>query len=373
MSFTLFKYAPHEVGVNTLYLEGAEVIRGFTSAMWIERYRTAGEFTIIAPVSSGFRQSLPLGTLISHMGTQELMIVESHEIQDNLDGDVEIKITGRSFETFMENRILSYNGVSGAGGFPIPANQAVESYYLTGSGTAAEHALEIMEWHLYDGGILSAQHITNCRTVNTVPGAVGTSTTREIDIDTVYKVVLDLLAIDDLGIRSVRPGANSGLPLSTDVGFILHKGEDKTSSVAFDHASGDIRSGQYLWTLKNKKTAALAQGKTYRTIRTATASTGYDLRAGYVSTDVDTGNLTNDTNALNAAADSYLAQHKETNIVRVEVSPTTNRLRYREDYNVGDTVAVTGNYDTQGVMRVVEHVEIIDETGQSSYPTLETV
>ena len=372
MGMTLFRYAPHEVGVNTLYLTDAQTIEGFKSAMWIERYRKAGEFTIVAPVSSGLRTKLPLGALISHTETQELMMVESHEIQDTIDGDVYITITGRSFETFMEHRVLSYNGMSGLEGSQGQPTDALKTYVFAGSGTGAEHALELMEWHLYDGEEQTSMLITNCRTVNTVSGAVGTSTTREIDIADLYSVVLDLLAIDDLGIRSVRPGVNSGLPLETDIGFILHQGEDKTASVAFDHASGDIRNGQYLWTLKNKKTAVMAQGEQHRNFTTGTVATGYDARAGFLATDVDTLVLNDDLDSLTAAAESYLAQHKSTNIVRVEVTPTTNRLRYRTDYNVGDLVAVTGNYDTKGAMRVVEHVEIIDETGQSSYPTLES-
>lgn len=375
MSLTLFKYADHTPNASTLYLTNAEAIRGFTSAMWIERYRDAGEFTITAPVSSGLRTKLPLASIISHTETQEIMIVESHEIADTIDGDVNIVITGRSFETFMEQRVMSFNGVSGAGGSPLPANQSVPTYFFVGAGKPAEHAVELMEWHLYDGGIISVQHITNLRTVSTVSAAVGESTTREMEIKDLYSAVLELLAIDDLGIRSVRPGPLSGLPLSTDLGFIIHKGEDKTASVAFDHASGDIRNGQYLWTIKQKKNTALAQGVTYRTIKYGEpGAAGYDLRAGYVdANDVDTADFTTETDALTSRANSYLATHKEKIIQRVEVTPTTNRLRYRTDYQVGDIVGVTGNYDTAGAMRVVEHVEIVDETGQSSYPTLEAI
>jgi hypothetical protein len=375
MSLTLFKYADHTPNLNTLFLTNAQAITGFKSVMWIERYRDAGEFTITAPVSSGLRTKLPLGSLISHTETQELMIVESHEINDTINGDVNVVITGRSFETMMENRVLSYNGVSGAGGFPIPPNQAIPTYYFVESNTPANHLVEVIEWHCYDGGIFSTQNITNLRTVSTVPGGVGVATTREMEITDLYSSVLELLAIDDLGIRSVRPGPLSGLPLATDLGFIIHKGEDKSASVAFDHASGDIRNGQYLWTNKKKKTSVLIQGTTYRAIKSdGSSSAGYDFRAGYIDAkEIDTGVFTDDLNALLARGESYLATHKEKNIVRVEVTPTTNRLRYRQDYDVGDLVAVTGNYDTAGVMRVVEHVEIVDENGQSSYPTLEAI
>lgn len=375
MSLTLFKYADPTPGVNTLYLVDAQAITGFTSLMWIERYRNAGEFTITAPVSSGLRTKLPLGSLISHTDTQELMIVESHEISDNIDGDVNIVITGRSFETFMEQRVLTYNSYSGNGGNPPASDLALENYILTGSNKAAAHIVELIEWNLYSG-IGTSTNIDNCRTVSTVPTSVGEAAERQLAITDLYKAVIDLLAIDDLGIRSVRPGPLSGLPLATDLGFIIHQGEDKTASVSFDHASGDIRSGQYLWTLKTKKNAVLAQGANYRTIKNPTNAVGYELRAGYLAaTDISTDppNSASEIALLSPRADAYLGSHKETNISRVEITPTTNKLRYRQDYMVGDIVAVSGNYNTSASMRVVEHVEIIDANGQSSYPTLEAI
>jgi hypothetical protein len=47
------------------------------------------------------------------------------------------------------------------------------------------------------------------------------------------------------------------------------------------------------------------------------------------------------------------------------------KYRYRTDFQVGDLIAVDGNFGQIAYMRVTEYVEIQDETGESGHPTLE--
>lgn len=376
MSLTLFKYDLVPENSVTITLSNAQVITGYKSAMWIERYREAGEFKIVAPVSSGLRTKLPLKSFISHTATQELMIVESHEISEAIDGDVDIIITGRSFESFLEQRIIGWQGLDLS--FPPPPNQTLTSYTFgdgagnTWSAKPQDQAVTLIEHHCYvNGG--SGARFSNLRAASVVPGSIGTASERELKLTDVYRGVMDLLAIDDLGIKSVRASATSGLPTATDVGFIIHAGTDRSTELAFSHASGDIQNAQYLWTTKKNKTSVVVDGPLLRAFRhVSPAKSGLDYRAGRIDMTNQDFTIT-ETTALNAAGDAYLGANNESEIVRAEITPTSNTLRYRIDYDVGDKVSVSGNYDTSGIMRIVEHVEIIDETGQSSYPTLEAV
>jgi hypothetical protein len=65
-----------------------------------------------------------------------------------------------------------------------------------------------------------------------------------------------------------------------------------------------------------------------------------------------------------------LAQQSNVAITNAKISSSSQTYKYRTDYNVGDIVSVRGDYNTSARMRVIEHVEIEDETGESSYPTL---
>jgi hypothetical protein len=56
-------------------------------------------------------------------------------------------------------------------------------------------------------------------------------------------------------------------------------------------------------------------------------------------------------------------------IVKSDISSVTP-YQYRTDYNVGDLVTLDGNFGVSAVMRVIEYVEIEDESGESGHPTL---
>lgn len=81
-----------------------QTIDEWDSASWTERYRDPGEFEIKAKLSSGLREFLPLGTLISHHKTLEVMVVENHQIAEDVDSDPLLTITGRSLQTLLESR-----------------------------------------------------------------------------------------------------------------------------------------------------------------------------------------------------------------------------------------------------------------------------
>jgi hypothetical protein len=100
----LFKFTMQQ-GHETV-LQGGEAINGVRSVMWTERYRGVGEFEIKAFLSSGLLSKLPLGTLISHVNTLEVMMVEDHQITENKDEDPMLTITGRSFYAFLDFRVV---------------------------------------------------------------------------------------------------------------------------------------------------------------------------------------------------------------------------------------------------------------------------
>lgn len=86
-----------------------ESINGWESISWIERYRDPGAFELKARLSSGLKDFLPIGTVISHAKTLEIMIVENHEVIEDVDEDPSLKITGRSFDSYLEQRVVGAN------------------------------------------------------------------------------------------------------------------------------------------------------------------------------------------------------------------------------------------------------------------------
>jgi hypothetical protein len=164
--------------------------------------------------------------------------------------------------------------------------------------------------------------------------------------------------------------------------LIIHPGEDKSNSVAFSYTNGDLASANYLWSNKTRKNAALITGKWVEN-RVQGAATGYDRRMmlldgsafDTIYTAMPSAGAIQDgiRAAMAVRANEILATQKDVNIANVEISKTSSSYKYREDYNVGDIIAVEGNYDASTKMRVIEYVEIEDETGQVGYPTLSAI
>src|SRR5690349_17142697 len=95
--------------------ESGKPISGYRTATWVERFQTPGEFSIEAPLSSGFLTLLPIDSVIGKVQSLDLMIVENVEITENQDDEPQIKVSGRSYTSFMDHRTTGFNTVAFGG------------------------------------------------------------------------------------------------------------------------------------------------------------------------------------------------------------------------------------------------------------------
>lgn len=397
------------------HLENGQPIQNLTSSSWIERYRNPSEFKFEAPISSGILEFLPLGTYISHVDTLEVMVVENHGVSEL--NNQNAVISGRSLETILEQRVVGSELVR----TDPPAIELTE-YYLT-STTSHVQATQLIEQHIDAAYLLDPDNalpgfapsyiiidlsapadydgVLGSWTVDVPPGfTLATSEARVFKRSTVYDALMELLSVDDYGVRVVRPGnwtigssysifrpgdfpgpwtASVFGPITV---FVIHNGRNRAHEVIFSYNAGDIENADYLWTSKNKKTHAIVSGKWVEVKVTNDAGQIKDSRrivhvdASFLDQDFNvppTGpDLVNITAYMEALGNSYLATAKDVALIDVQISDQTKHV-YRRDYNIGDLVRVDGNYDTRSLARVVEFVEIEDETGESSYPTLSLI
>jgi hypothetical protein len=207
----------------------------------------------------------------------------------------------------------------------------------------------------------------------------GTSVARTIPKGDLHKRLLELLEVDQLGLKIIRPGSWSPLGLaSPNLVVLIHEGVDRTSEVIYSYDTGEIESAAYLWSNKKLKNAAFISGRWVQTF-ISTPDVGYDRRILYVeASDIDQafttapagGDLTAVVAAMQQRGIDELSAFNEVALTKAEVSKDTNKVAYREDFNVGDLITIHGDYNEISAMRVSEYVEIEDETGSSGYPTL---
>lgn len=354
-------------------MEQGEIINGLKSKMWVERYRYAGEFRFTGAASSGIREQLPLGSFVSHTDTEEIMVVENHEIQD-VKGEVpQIIVSGRGFETILESRVVG-------------SNKYFPSFPVTDHVLAADfswnQAKLLVEQHIYLANLVDPfDQIPYVEIANEVSGT-SVSAERSIQRGDLYTRVIEILEVDNLGIKVIRPGPLSPLGASSpNVCLMIHVGEDRTDKIVFSYDTGEIESSDYLWSRKHDRNSALVSGRFVEVRVDDLSATEYNRRTMFVdAADIDEmyTDVPTDPTELNAIyvkmeqrGMEYLASQRSIALTKTEVSQDHVTVAYRTDFNVGDLITVSGAYEeVTSTRRISEFVEIEDETGRKAYPTL---
>lgn len=353
-------------------LEYGEIINGLKSKMWVERYREAGEFELKADITSNIREKLPIGSLVSHVDTDEVMIVETHSISEDRGQVGELVVTGSGFETILSQRVVGSNRA-------FPNVGVIPDYVLNNDYTWVQAVFMVNE-HINPTSLVDDYDaLPYVSVMHSVIGA-GPAEFRSMSRGDLYSALLQVLEIDNLGIRVIRPGKPSPLaPGSPDIALVVHKGADRTKEVLISHDSGEIESADYLWSNKALKNSVLVSGKWVEVRVDNLTDVEYKRRMMYIdASDIDeqfetepTGtDLMNTVVKMEQRGFAALAAQRNIALSKTEVTKEGTREKYRVDYNLGDLVTVHGDYNESTVQRVTEYVEIEDETGTKSYPTL---
>jgi hypothetical protein len=347
---------------------GGQLINNLDKAMWVERYQEPGEFSFEAKTNTGLKDFLPEGTLVTHMDTLEMMIVENQEITETLEDDSTIVITGRSFVSWLENRVIGINQARSA--YKIAPYEMVADYPQTQiKKIIDDHAIAPLD----PDDALDTTTVNSATVTGTPPFEA-----RIVEFGTVWERVFDLLKMSNLGIKTVRRNTFGGLGSSSNNVIYIYKGVDRSASVLFSWKSGDLETAKYLFSGKSNKNSVMTLGQYLFVVEDTPGLTGFDRRTMMIdgkSIDGDHGETpvgadeTEKVMWLTILGRIALANQNKTIIMASDMSKMT-RYEYRKHFNVGDLVTVDGNFDQIDVLRIVEYAEIQDENGESGHPTL---
>jgi Siphovirus ReqiPepy6 Gp37-like protein len=350
------------VTANPTELSFGEAISGYTTALWVERYRDPGEFKIEAPLSSGLITFLPIGSFITHLETSVVMMVENHEIKQPKDADPTITISGRCFTCFLENRTVGDEQA-----FITPQIADI----ILASDQTWDQAVSLIDLHLV--APFDANDDIIGLAVNHTCSGTATVEERNVRHNNLHEEVLNILKVDDLGIKSIRPTPTEPLTY-----FTVYRGNDVSTKVRFSWMRGDLDNVEYFFSNKKLKNQARVMGRWVQVVVNPTGADHYDRRtmivdAAYIDQQQSVYpsgmTFTLIQAAMTIIGGQALAAQNNVSITQADVSDTTN-LRFRKDYNLGDLVTVDGDFGTSTVMRVVEYAEAEDESGITGHPTL---
>lgn len=299
---------------STTYIPD-QLIEGYNSLIWTERFQAPGEFELKSFDVAGLSALLPEDTLVSHLETQEVMQVETHEIAmvgEGADAEPEITIRGRSASTILEHRwveanyqkkrrmrkkysaaaaagVLIYNAIDNNSGADLtrgdddPDTEGVVNHY---------------DWTTKDV-------IPNV-VVTEVVAREGETRWWKLAEGMLYPQLMRILSSQDLGLRCMRPIVPNNVTVLTvkkalaergtvvrtpqtnvtALRFDIYKGLDRSGSVQLSLLQGHLDNPQYLTSNRNLKSVIevtsgeVKVGDVYRTGESGL--TGWQRRASFL-------------------------------------------------------------------------------------------
>ena len=377
-----------------------ELVEGYTSLIWTERFREAGEWELVTSDINRTRALLPIGSLVTLRDVSEVMFVESHSMLREKDGGIGLKVIGRTFETFLENRVL----------LPTVYN---ESWAVYGKYKDSEF-ISLMLWnHLVNTTGEDPTRTARTQDSKTgIPNVVVTDSGTLTDVTKswalesgeVYGRFKEILVSSSYGIRAIRPVRSTGNVMTFDTTRTANRGKvtktvtsnitklcidvyngtDRTATqsvvepVVLNYGAGHIDSPEYLISNRSFRNMATISAST------GTASiwpnvtpppnqntTGLDRRTLFVDAGAkgDTQLLADYETAAYQKGYSELAKHQQTSIFDGAMSLLSPFL-YQKDYFLGDKISLMGEFGFQEDMYVSEYTRTMDVEGERGYPSL---
>jgi len=364
---------PQEHQKNLMYwytldanLRRDQVIEGFESIIWTERYSGNGDITIVTKSTFENRSLLAPGTKIGMEGSTYVMVLDTIDDDTDQQGVRNITVTGKSLEFLLDDRVA----------MPALANLA-ETPAWTVTGTPGNVVRQMFHEicvfgdlslldtipFFHEGTLLVAGNIPESSEIVTISAPP----------DTLYNTIKKICDTFGLGFRFVKNG---------DMGqiyFEVYTGSDRTSgqtvlpAILFDPQLENLSQIRQLTSTAIKKNVAYVfsqNGAVMVYAPTATQTeTGSERRVLFVNS----SNTTDAGPELNEALrqEGLIALAAQRNVYAFDGQlPPTLPLVYGKDYQLGDIVEERSAAGFGNLMIVTEQIFVSDNQGDRTYPTL---
>lgn len=338
------------------------IVDTYKSFIWTDRYNEPGDFEVYVPASIENVSFYQLENYIQMPDLSEHdMIIESVELETDIEEGDFLKVTGRSLESILERRVAW--GITN----------------LKGN-------LQTELQKLFDDNIINPsipeRKISNfIFELSTDPRITGLTVDTQYTGESLSQIVQDLTQDAHIGYKLIRNMQNQFV-------FSLYAGEDHSYAqntnpfVVFSPNFDNLSSSNYLRSTKEIRTAVLIGGEkdTDRNVQKfasfAYADTGLDRREAYLDQSSLSSKDENDnqlspaeyTAKLQSKGKEAIDKTKITTAFEGEVEATLSFI-YGRDFGMGDIVQIENRYGINSISRITEYVITHDSDGIKMYPT----
>lgn len=349
-----------DIYVSTSPLDYDQVVEGFESVIWTERYADAGEFEMTFLSSSLALNTLSIGKYLLSSESRVVMMIET---KDDTEPGL-VKISGRSLTAMLKYR----------------ANPVVGSTVDRQTGTYKQLMRYYVNRHCINPATAGATNVFPSLSLPDQP-TTGVTNTVEVRRGTIFDIVKSLADAAGLGFEIIRVvTGNEGTPA---LWFWIYgnspaviPSKDSPLYREFSEAAGSLINVKSLESVSKMKNHVFIVGAKeyhdYYPPGTPSTVSGWDKKTLYVSaTDIDSGNQALDWTLLRLRAIEALADanNRYVRMVDGEVPPIEfDQNNQRVFFNMGEIIWLRNRAGVAHPMQVTEIVTSIDGTGYQRTP-----
>lgn len=338
-------------------LIAVDVIDQYESLIWTDRYYEAGDFEIYTAASIKNLQKYQEDYYIISDETEHGMIIESNEIDCDLETGNHLIVSGRSFESMLERRIV-WEQTTVSGSLPEAVRKLLNDNVINPKISQRKISNFLFEDPPEDSPLYQI------------------TVSAEYTGDTVYSAIQALCQSVECGFEVILNNKNEFV-------FRLYQGTDRSYEqdlnpyVIFSPSFDNIVTSDYIESKKEYYNIALVAGEGEGAARTTTVvgdqeATGMLRRELYVDARDINSQEGNYIPNLQQRGEEKLAEHKIDKTFEGEVD-AIRIYKYRENFFMGDLVQLESEYGHNSRARVLEFVYSDDRDGIKTYPTFEVL
>lgn len=343
-----------------------QVIEGFESFIWTERYSAAGDFQIVTKSTYQSRQLLTPGTMIAMNKSHYVMMIDTVVDETGQDGTRNLTVTGKSLEALLDSRVA------------MPAVTDTTSTPAWVVVDTPGNVCRYMFTQICVVGVLSPNdtipfyHPGTLLPAGNIPEESGTITV-SAPPDTLYNTIKKICDTYFLGFRLVRNGDLGQLYFEVYTGNDLTSDQTTLNPVIFAPDMDNLEKGTLLTSTAPVKDVAYVFAQNGSRVVYAV---GANIDANGANRRVL---LINSSNTLPAGIELDDALEAEAQIALANARlvyafdgelPQTTQYEYGVHYNLGDLVEERNADGYGNQMLVTEQIFSSDKNGERSYPTL---
>lgn len=358
------------------------MIDTFTSAIWTVRYDEAGDFELYTPVRLDYLQAMRIDNYLWNRDSDRLMIIETVEIETDIEQGPQLVVTGRSLESILERRIIT----SGT----------------TFSGNVQSIIISMLNAEVINASMKRRIPLFSYK-LSTDPRITGTSMEFTARGENLYDMICSLCQECKIGWK-ILPKGTGGFEFELFVGTDRSYDQNANPYVVFSPSFENLLNSNYIKSYKAYKNSVYAVGTyqkeviiknkykndegdwvveeqtTYEEDEVTawgfsedSEPTGLARREIFVDNggvnDGEQGGAYNAWNAINKQKGlTELVNHQTTTAFEGELEATRQYV-YGEDFTIGDIVQIQNEYGIEGTVYISEIVFSQDASGITITPT----